>query len=59
MQVRKVIPMYNGDMERLKRLGKFSKSEEAQFRLRVIEFSQKWGIRATEDTFIVIKDKHI
>ena len=39
MQLRKVIPMYNEDMERLIRLGKFSNSEKAQSRLKVIEFS--------------------
>ncbi len=59
MQLRKVIPMYNEDMERLIKAGKFSKSVEAQFRLKVIEFSNKYGIKATEDAFIVIKDNHI
>ena len=53
MQVRKVMPMYNKNMERLIRLGKFSKNEEAQFRLRVVEFSKKYGIKATEDAFSV------
>ncbi len=45
MQLRKVIPMYNGDMESLIRLGKFSKDEEEQFRLRVVEFSQSMVLK--------------
>jgi len=40
MQIRKLIPMYDGDRERLIRAKKLSESEEAQFRLKVVNFSQ-------------------
>lgn len=36
MQIRKVMPMYNDDMERLISASKFSKSEEAQFKLKAV-----------------------
>jgi transposase-like protein len=53
MQIRKLMPMYNKNMERLIRASKFSKSEEAQFRLKVVDFSKKYGIKAAEDAFSV------
>jgi hypothetical protein len=43
--------MYNVAMERFVRASKFSKSEEAQFRLKVIEFSENYGVRPTHDAF--------
>jgi len=38
-------------MERLIRASKFSKSEEAQFRLKVVDFSKKYEIKAAQGTF--------
>ena len=43
----------NKTMERLVSASKFSKSEEAQFRLRVIEFSKKYGVKAAQDAFSI------
>jgi hypothetical protein len=34
-------------MERLISASKFSKSEEAKFRLSVVEFSKKYGVEST------------
>jgi transposase-like protein len=38
-------------MNELFSAGRFSKSEIAQFRLKVIEFSKKYGVKASEDAF--------
>lgn len=51
MLFKKLLPMYNATMEKLVRASKFSKSEEAQFRLRVIEFSEKHGVRLAVEAF--------
>jgi len=46
------IPLYNRDtMNRWIRASRFSKSEAAQFRLKVIEFSKKYGTQATAEAF--------
>ena len=42
MLFKKLLPVYNATMERLIRASRFSKSEEAQFRLRVVDFSLKY-----------------
>lgn len=44
MLKKKLFPLYNTAMERLIRASRFSKNEEAQFRLKVIEFSNKYGV---------------
>jgi transposase-like protein len=51
MLKKKLLPLYTDTMERLVRASKFSKSEEAQFRFRAIEFSEKYGIEAAQDAF--------
>ena len=51
MLKKKLFPLYNETMERLVRASKFSKSEEAQFRLKVIEFSEKYEVRLAHDVF--------
>lgn len=51
MLFKKLLPMYNATMERLVRASKFSKSEEAQFRLKVVEFSNKHGVKLAQDAF--------
>jgi len=43
--------MYNATMERLIRASRFSKSEEAQFRLKVTEFGEKHGVRLAVEAF--------
>ncbi|MGB9794478.1 hypothetical protein [Caldisericum exile] len=40
-------------MERLIRASRFSKSKEAQFRLKVVEFSEKHGVRLAVEAFNV------
>jgi hypothetical protein len=40
MLLRRLLPLYNETMERLISASKFSKSEEAKFRLSVVEFSK-------------------
>jgi transposase-like protein len=49
--MKKLLPLYTDAMERLIRASRFSKSEEAQFRLRVIGFSKKYGVKAACDAF--------
>ena len=51
MLFKKLLPMYNATMERLIRASRFSKSEEAQFRLKVTEFSEKHGVRLAVEAF--------
>ena len=53
MLFKKLLPLYNATMERLVSASKFSKSEEAQFRLKVTEFSEKHGVRLTIEAFSV------
>lgn len=53
MLKKKLLPMYNTTMERLISASRFSKSKEAQFRLRVIDFSKKYGVRLAQDVFSV------
>jgi len=48
---KKLLPLYNDTMNELFSAGRFSKSEIAQFRLKVIEFSKKYGIKAAQDAF--------
>jgi len=48
---KKLFNLYNKTMDKLLSASRFSKSEEAQFRLKVIEFSKKYGVRASEDAF--------
>jgi len=48
---KKLLPLYNDTMNELFSAGRFSKSEIAQFRLKVIEFSKKYGVKASEDAF--------
>jgi len=50
---KKLLPLYNDTMNKLFSAGRFSKSEEAQFRLKVIEFSKKYGVRLAQDAFNV------
>ncbi|MGC9001144.1 hypothetical protein [Caldisericum sp.] len=40
-------------MGRLIRASRFSKSKEAQFRLKVVEFSEKHGVRLAVEAFNV------
>jgi len=47
MLLRRLLPLYNETMERLISASKFSKSEEAKFRLSVVEFSKKYGVEST------------
>ena len=47
MLLRRLLPLYNETMERLISASKFSKSEEAKFRLNVVEFSKKYGVEST------------
>ena len=49
MLFKKLLPLYNATMERLIGASRFSKSEEAQFRLRVVDFSKKYSIKAAAD----------
>ena len=49
MLFKKLLPLYNATMERLIGASRFSKSEEAQFRLRVVDFSKKYSIEAAAD----------
>ena len=49
MLFKKLLPLYNVTMERLIGASRFSKSEEAQFRLRVVDFSKKYSIKAAAD----------
>ena len=51
MLKKKILPMYNKTMERLISASKFSKSEEAQFRLKVIEFSKVYGVKVAIEAF--------
>jgi hypothetical protein len=53
MLKKKILPMYNKTRERLIRAFRFSKSEEAQFRLKVTEFSEKHGVRLAVEVFSV------
>lgn len=57
MQIRRVIPMYNDDMEKLISAGKLSNEEELECRLRVVDswFLKKYGTKATEDAFSVVR----
>ena len=51
MLFKKLLPLYNATMERLIRASMFSKSEEAQFRLKVVDFSLKYGVETATDAF--------
>jgi len=51
MQLKRLLPLYNETMERLISASKFSKSEEAKFRLSVVEFSKKYGVKAAQDAY--------
>ena len=51
MLFKKLLPLYNATMERLIGASRFSKSEEAQFRLRVVDFSLKYGVKTATDAF--------
>ncbi|GEM_PF-2977552 len=51
MLKKKLLPLHTDTMRILVRTSKFSKSEEVQFRLRVTEFSKKYGIKAAQDAF--------
>jgi len=53
MLKKKILPMYNKTMERLIRASRFSKSEEAQFRLKVIEFSKVYEVKVAVEAFSV------
>jgi len=50
---KKLLPLYTDTMRILVRASKFSKSEEAQFRLKVVEFSKKYGIKRAQVAFSV------
>ena len=43
--------LYNDTMNELFSAGRFSKSEIAQNRLKVVEFSKKYGVKASQDAF--------
>jgi len=49
----KILPLSDSVIEHLRSASAFSKSEKAQFRLKAIEFSKKYGIQATIDAFDV------
>ena len=53
MLFKKLLPVYNETMERLIRASRFSKSEEAQFRLNVVDVSLKYGVDIAQDVFKV------
>jgi transposase-like protein len=48
---KKLLPLYNDAMNELFSAGRFSKSEIAQNRLKVVEFSKKYGVKASQDAF--------
>jgi len=48
---KKLFNLYNKTMDKLLSASRFSKSEMAQFRLKVIEFSKKYGVKASQDAF--------
>jgi len=48
---KKLLPLYNETMNELFSAERFSKSEMAQVRLKVVEFSKVYGIKATTDAF--------
>ncbi|MGQ9847157.1 MAG: hypothetical protein ACUVQP_06620 [Bacteroidales bacterium] len=49
----KLLPMYNETMEKLFSVERFSKSEIGENKLKVVEFSNKYGVKATQDAFNV------
>ena len=51
MLFKKLLPVYNATMERLIRASRFSKSEEAQFGLKVAEFGEKHDVRLAVEAF--------
>jgi hypothetical protein len=59
MLLRRLLPLYNETMERLISASKFSKSKEAKFRLSVVEFSKKYGVKAVQDAYGVGRTNNI
>lgn len=49
----KILPLSDSIIEHLRSASAFSKNEKAQFRLKTIEFSKKYGIQAAVDAFDV------
>lgn len=49
----KILPLSDSTIEHLRSASAFSNSKEAQFRLKVIEFSNKYGVKAATDAFNV------
>ena len=47
----KILPLSDSTIEHLRSASAFSNSEEAQFRLKVIEFSDRYGIKVATDAF--------
>jgi len=47
----KTVASITDTMRILIRASRFSKSEEAQFRLKVVEFSNKHGVKVAQDAF--------
>ena len=58
MLFKKLLPLYNVTMERLISASRFSGSEEAQFRLRVVDFSKKCSIKAAADASGVSRQRY-
>jgi len=50
---KKLFNLYNKTMDKLMSSSRFSKSEIAQFRPKVVEFSKEYGIEAAQDAFNV------
>ncbi|MEA3314180.1 MAG: helix-turn-helix domain-containing protein, partial [Caldisericota bacterium] len=48
-----ILPLSDSAIEHLRSASAFSSSEKAQFRLKAIEFSKKYGIQAAVDAFDV------
>jgi len=48
---KKLLPLYNDTMNELFSAGRFLKSEIAQNRLKVVDFSKKYSIKAATDAF--------
>jgi len=47
----KILPLSDDTIEHLRSASAFSNNEKAQFRLKVIKFSYKYGVRAATDAF--------
>jgi hypothetical protein len=50
---KKLFNLYNKTMGKLLSTSRFSKSKIAQNRLKLVEFSKKYSIKATQDAFNV------